>query len=244
MNPIAQELNSIIEQGNPHILEMLSGIGKAIFFPKGILSQSAEAKQKAHKLNATIGIAKEGGRTMRFDSVMDSIRDISPSQSLTYAPSFGIPGLRKIWQDSIYAKNASLNNRPISLPVTTCGITHGVSMFGDIWLDAGDVVILPDMMWGNYNMVLGLRKGARISSYPIFTDQGSFNVDALEKTVRQEARQNRKIAVLLNFPHNPTGYTATKTEGERIAEILIDVARGGGNVVAVTDDSYFGLFYE
>ena len=34
-------------------------MGKALFFPKGILSQSAEAKQKAGKINATIGIAKE-----------------------------------------------------------------------------------------------------------------------------------------------------------------------------------------
>ena len=244
MNPIAQELNHIIETGNPNLLEMLSGLGKALFFPKGILSQSAEAKEKAHRLNATIGIAKEGGHTMHFDSVMETIRDIPPSQSLTYAPSFGIPDLRKVWQDSIYTKNESLAKKPISLPVATCGITHGVSMFADLWLDPGDVVILPDMMWGNYNMVLGLRKGARIRSYPIFTDQGGFNVDALEKAVREEASQNSKIAVLLNFPNNPTGYTATKAEGDRITEILIDVARGGTNVIAVTDDSYFGLFYE
>ena len=119
MNSIAQELNHTIETGNPHILEMLSGIGKALFFPKGILSQSAEAKEKAHKLNATIGIAKEGGHTMRFDSIMETIRDIPASQSLTYAPSFGIPDLRKVWQDSIYAKNESLAKKPISLPVAT-----------------------------------------------------------------------------------------------------------------------------
>jgi aspartate/methionine/tyrosine aminotransferase len=244
MNPIAQELNQTIEAGNPHILEMLSDIGKALFFPKGILSQSAEAKEKAYRLNATIGIAKECGHTMRFDSVMDSIKDIPPSQSLTYAPSFGIPGLRKVWQDAIYSKNASLSGKPISLPVATCGITHGISMFADLWLNPGDVVILPDMMWGNYNMVLGLRKGARIRSYPIFTEQGAFNVEALEETVRDEAGRNSKIAVLLNFPHNPTGYTATKAEGARIAEILTDVARGGTHVLAVTDDSYFGLFYE
>ena len=59
MNPIAQDLNRIIEQGNPHLLEMLSDVGKNLFFPKGILSQSAEAKEKAYKLNATIGIATE-----------------------------------------------------------------------------------------------------------------------------------------------------------------------------------------
>ncbi|MBW2239619.1 MAG: hypothetical protein JRF39_11425, partial [Deltaproteobacteria bacterium] len=61
MNPIAQSLNQIIEKGNPYLMEMLSDVGKNLFFPKGILSQSAEAKEKAHKLNATIGIATEQG---------------------------------------------------------------------------------------------------------------------------------------------------------------------------------------
>jgi len=50
--------------------------------------------------------------------------------------------------------------------------------------------------------------------------------------------------VLLNFPHNSTGYTATQQEGDQIVGILTDVANSGNNVLAVTDDSYFGLFYE
>ena len=52
MNPLAKELNETIEKGNPHLMEMMSDIGKKLFFPKGILTQSAEAKEKAHKLNA------------------------------------------------------------------------------------------------------------------------------------------------------------------------------------------------
>ena len=98
MNPLAEELNQVLEQGNPNIVQMLSSIGRNLFFPKGILSQSAEAKKKAHRINATIGIAKENGHTMRFDSVMDSINGIAASQSLTYAPSYGIPALRKRWR--------------------------------------------------------------------------------------------------------------------------------------------------
>jgi len=59
MNPLATELNDIIRKANPDIYEMLSNVGKHLFFPKGILSQSAEAKEKAHKFNATIGMATE-----------------------------------------------------------------------------------------------------------------------------------------------------------------------------------------
>lgn len=244
MNPIAHSLNQIIESGNPHLMEMLSDMGKNLFFPKGILSQSAEAKEKAYKLNATIGIATEKGRTMYFPSVMDSICNIRPKESITYAPSFGIPALRKAWQDSLFIKNPSLAGKIISLPVTTCGITHAISMFADMWLNPGDVIILPDMMWGNYNMILNVKKGAAIRHFPLFSSEGKFNLKAFEDTIRAEAEKQDKITVLLNFPNNPTGYSVTVEEGERIVEILASVADTDKNVIAVTDDSYFGLFYE
>lgn len=244
MNPIAQSLNQVIEKGNPYLMEMLSDVGKNLFFPKGILSQSAEAKEKAHKLNATIGIATEKGRTMIFPSVMDSICGIRPAASLTYAPSFGIPALRKIWLDSLFIKNPSLSGKSVSLPVVTCGITHAISTFADVWLDPNDVVVLPDMMWGNYNMALNVKKGAVIRHYPMFSENGGLNLEAFEETIKAEAKKRDKISVLLNFPNNPTGYTATVEEGERIVEILTSVADEGTNVIAVMDDAYFGLFYE
>ena len=244
MNPLAAELNQVVQTESPHVMQMLASVGKQLFFPKGILSQGAEAKQKAYKLNATIGIATQADDIMYFDSVMTSIKDIPARDSLTYAPSFGIPELRKVWKDSIYDKNPSLKGKSISLPVVTSGITHGVSVFSDLWIDPGDVVILPEMMWGNYNMIFSVRKGARIRTHKTFTDSGGYNIEALKEAVADEAKQNKKITVLLNFPHNPSGYTATDAEGNQIVSILTETAQSGTHVMAVCDDSYFGLFYE
>lgn len=244
MNIIAQELNQVIQNGNPNLMSMMSEVGKNLFFPKGILSQSAEAKEKAHKINATIGIAKEGNATMALPSVMANISGLTAEQSLTYAPSYGIPALRKIWQDAIYEKNPSLAGKEISLPVVTSGITHGISVFADVWVDPGDVVILPDMFWGNYNMILSVRKKATIKHYKIFTESGGYNTDAFEGRVKEEAKTNDKIIVLLNFPQNPTGYTLTEKEADRIVAVLTEVAESGTNVVVVADDAYFGLFFE
>ncbi|MDP2645171.1 MAG: aminotransferase class I/II-fold pyridoxal phosphate-dependent enzyme [Desulfobacterales bacterium] len=244
MNPLAKELNQVIEKGNPHVLEMLSGMGKNLYFPRGILSQSAEAGAKAFKLNATIGIATEAGHTMHFPSVMDMICGIKPEESLTYAPSFGLLALRKAWQKAMPGKNPSLSNNIVSLPVVTCGITHAISVFSDLWIDPADVVLLPHMMWDNYDLTLVLRRGAKISEYSLFTETGGFDLQAFEDKVRQEARTHPKIIVLLNFPHNPTGYTVTEEEGDSIVDILKDVASKGTNVVAAVDDAYFGLFYE
>ncbi len=87
MNTIAKELNARISQANPHILDMLSSMGKALFFPKGILSQSAEAKVKAHQINATIGIAKQGGHVLALPAVTRYVSGIDPDDYLPYAPS-------------------------------------------------------------------------------------------------------------------------------------------------------------
>ncbi|MBI9086616.1 MAG: aminotransferase class I/II-fold pyridoxal phosphate-dependent enzyme [Desulfobacterales bacterium] len=243
MNPLAEELNEIIENTSADLMAMLSGVGKNLFFPKGILSQGAEAKQKAYRLNATVGIATETGHTMRLDCVASAICDIPPSQSLTYAPSFGIAGLRHAWKAEMFEKNPSLAGKSISLPVVTCGITHAISLFADLFIDPGDVVILPDMFWGNYSLILAVRKEARLCHYNLFSEAGGFDLDAFESRILAEAQQSDKITVLLNFPQNPSGYSVTEAEGDRIVEILARVAEAGTRVLVVTDDAYFGLFY-
>ncbi|MCD4741917.1 MAG: aminotransferase class I/II-fold pyridoxal phosphate-dependent enzyme [Desulfobacteraceae bacterium] len=245
MNKIAEGLNRIIQTSNPYIYDMLSNIGKELFFPKGILSQSAEAKEKANKINATIGIAKQGNSVMSLTSVTNSVNEIEPDQYLPYASSFGLPELREKWKEGLFYKNESLAGKNISLPVVTCGITHAVSTFADLWTDPGDTVILPDMMWGNYNMTFGVRKGVKVKQYITF-DSGltSYNIDSFEKMVRQEAESSDKIIIILNFPHNPTGYSLSVKEGKRVAEILKDIAQKGTNIIVACDDAYFGLFYE
>ena len=244
MNPIAEELNEIIIAGNEHIYEMLSHVGKNLFFPKGILSQGAEAKEKAHKFNATIGMATEKGRTMHLPSVMAMLNALRPKEALTYAPSFGIMPLRQTWQDELFRKNPSLKGKEISLPVVTNALTHGLSVLSDMWVDPDDTIILPDKMWGNYNLIFAVRRGGRIVHYPLFDNRGKFNLKGFETCVNTEAESRKKIIPILNFPNNPTGYTVTPEDADEIAGILTSTARGGTNVLAIMDDAYFGLFYE
>ena len=245
INPIAQELNAIIKNGNPHLMEMFSKTGRRLFFPKGILTQSAEARQKAYdKFNATIGIATEDLHTMCLPSVMSYISGIRSSDALTYAPSFGIFALRQMWKEAMYEKNPSLKGKTISQPVVTNGITHGLSVFSDMFIDPDDVLIFPDKLWGNNYLVMSVRGDGHISQYPMFSEQGGFNLEGFEARVREEAHNNYKVVVFLNFPNNPTGYTINEEEADRIASILTAVAEEGTNVIAVTDDAYFGLCYE
>lgn len=243
MHPLAQELNETLKRGNPAFLDSLAGFGQEIFFPKGILTQSAEAKTKAHRFNATIGTAREKGSVMHLRSVMDRFSGLTPDEALNYAPSYGVAALRKIWAAEMLKKNPGLAGRKMSLPVVTAGLTHGLSVAADMFIGPGDVIVMPDKLWGNYRLIFELRKGSKIKTFPLYDKDGGFNIRGYEEALKKEAASGRLIT-LLNFPNNPTGYTPTVTEMKRIAEVLIKTAESGTRVVALSDDAYFGLFYE
>ena len=65
----------------------------------------------------------------------------------------------------------------------TGGVTHGLSIVGDLFVDAGDTVLLPDKLWGNYNLTYGVRRKAGISKYTFFNDRGGFDVAGFRRTL-------------------------------------------------------------
>ena len=238
-NPLAEQANAELSANGCKVLSMLSERGKAIFFPrKGILGQGAEAK--GSEINATIGTALEDdGSPLVLDCVLKSLN--LPKTSFLYAPSFGNPDLRKAWKDQIVRKNPTLATKEFSNPVVTCALTHAISCAGYMFLDAGDEVIIPDLYWDNYELVFVNSCGAKIKTFNTFKN-GGFDTEAL-KTALAESKSDKKV-VLLNFPNNPTGYTATEKEAVEIAKILTNCAAAGNKVVALLDDAYFGLVYE
>ncbi|ABA88890.1 amino acid aminotransferase, putative [Syntrophotalea carbinolica DSM 2380] len=244
MNPLAIALNKQLEAENPAALDLLSRLGKNLFFPKGILTQSAEAKTKAHKFNATIGIATENGEPMYLPCIHKKLDAFKPSDLYGYAPPAGKPELRQLWRDKMLRDNPSLGGKSFGTPVVTNALTHGLSIVADLFVEQGDQVIMADMMWGNYNLTFGVRRGGEICKYATFTEDGAYNIEAFRKVLHDAATKHGKAVVVLNFPNNPSGYTPSVAEGEAIVEVLRQEAENGCNIVAVTDDAYFGLFYK
>ncbi|MUG22109.1 aminotransferase class I/II-fold pyridoxal phosphate-dependent enzyme [Paenibacillus macerans] len=244
MNPLAEQLNENIKSGNSHVYDMLSGLGKEIYFPKeGILSQSAEASAQAKKYNATIGIATESGGPMHLAAIQDTLSAYKPQDLYPYAPPAGKPELRKVWRAKMLQENPSLAGKSFGNPIATNALTHGLSIVADLFADEGDAVIFPDKNWENYELTFGIRRHARIVNFPLFTDEMTFNSAGLKEALLAQ-KDKGKAVVILNFPNNPTGYTPGAKEGGEIVDAIQAAAEAGINVVVVTDDAYFGLFFE
>lgn len=246
LNPLAQELNKEIRNCNESVYQMLSEFGKRVFFPKGIVSQSGEAKKQATRFNATIGIATENGKAMMLECFNDLISpNIESHKILPYAPSDGVLGLRQSWQAHQQRQNPGM--RKATLPVVCSGLTHGLSLVGDLFLDEGgsDTVILPKLFWGNYKLIWQIKKTANIVSYELF-DKGlnHFNFNDFAEAITKYSSNKKKTMLLFNFPQNPTGYSLKKHEAKQIEDFLLEQAKQGKKFITVCDDAYWGLTYE
>lgn len=244
MNPLAKELNDIIASENPVVLDMLSELGKNLYFPKGILTQSAEAKEKAHKYNATIGIATEKGGPMYLDCIYEPLKSFKASDLFPYAPATGRPDLRKKWREKQIEENPSMKGKFFGTPIVTNALTHGLSIVADMFVDKGDYVLLPDMFWGNYRLTFNTRCGGEVVTFNTFTPQGGFDVDSMLAKAKELGEKKGKVLLILNFPNNPSGYMPTVDEGQKMADGLVSLAESGIKLIVVTDDAYFGLFFE
>ena len=240
MNELAVELNRALE--GTVVAALFSDFGRRIYFPKGIVAQSAEAGKQAHRLNATIGIATSAGQAMHLAAIRDRFLGLTPNEIFAYAPTAGAPALREAWKKEMLDKNPALGGKLFSLPTVVAGLTHGIAVAAELFAGKGDAVLMPDMCWDNYRLIFEDRLQCRVQTFPFYTGSGGLAVDALRAGL--EGLGTARAVVLLNFPNNPTGYSPSPAEARAILEALAGRARAGQKILALFDDAYFGLFYE
>jgi aspartate/methionine/tyrosine aminotransferase len=241
MNPLAIKLNNKLE--GTAALELLSALGKRFFFPKGIVAQSVEASKYAHRYNATIGMARYRGKPLHLPTIRKLIPELDTEEIFSYASTPGILELRELWKKNMEKKNPDLTGKPTSLPLVVAGITTGISVAANLFVDKGDIIIIPDMFWGNYRLILEGKKEGTIISVPFYNEEGKLNLCKLEETIYNNASKG-KLVLLFNFPNNPTGYSPLNDEIPPLVSMLKKAADTGLKLLIITDDSYFGLFFE
>lgn len=240
INPLAQELNDTLKGTTPG--ELLSDVGTRLYFPKGIIAQSAEAKKLGKTANGTIGTTVVEGKPIMLPSIKKYVPDLTSSELVGYAPTAGNPDLRAMWKESIIRKNPLLKDKKFSLPVVVPGLTAGISYLADLFLDETKPLVAADPSWDNYVLIAEARRNAKFVQFKMFKD-GKFNIEGLKETMQKQA-ESGSVRILLNFPQNPSGYSPTSGEAKQLVSIVKEIAEKGAKVMVWCDDAYFGLNYE
>ena len=234
MNKLAIGLNKALGSA----AEFLSKAGKRMYFPYGgILGQSGEAK--GCEINATIGMAfEEDGSPLVMKCFGDNLK--LDKKAFLYAGSFGLPKLREQWKEMEFKKNPSLKGVKFSNPVVTNALTHGIRIVAELFADTADELVCPDLFWDNYELIFQDAVGCKVRHFNTFK-KGAFDAEEMKKAL---LAPGQKKILILNFPNNPTGYTATIEDAKKIVAAVKAAAKAGKKIVIVCDDAYFGLVYE
>ena len=234
MNKLAQGLNKTLGSA----AEFLSDEGRRMYFPYGgILGQGGEAK--GCDINATIGMAFEEDGSPLVMPCFGKNTNLNKTAFL-YAGSFGLLKLREQWKQMELRKNPSLKGVKFSMPVVTNALTHGIRIVAELFAGRQDELVAPDLFWDNYELIFQEAVGCKVRHFNTFK-KGAFDAEAMKKAL---LAPGKKKILILNFPNNPTGYTATVADAKKIVSAVRAAAKTGKKIVVILDDAYFGLVYE
>lgn len=120
-----------------------------------------------------------------------------------YSSSKGIPGLRKA-QASYYGRRFGVKLNPDTQVVATLGSKEGFANMAQAITAPGDVVLVPNPTYPIHAFGF-IMSGGVVRSMPAEPDENFLR--ALDRAVRHSIP--KPIALILNYPSNPTAYTAT-----------------------------------
>jgi aspartate/methionine/tyrosine aminotransferase len=149
-----------------------------------------------------------------------------------YVSSRGVPELREAIAEKLWSEN-NIKADPEREILVTPGAIHAVFAAAQAVINAGDEVIIPDPCWVAYPGCVALSGGIVVMAP---CQKGSLEIDV--ERLREAITPKTKL-LILNYPSNPTGTTATLDQLERIAHIAIE-----HNLLVLSDEVYEKILYD
>ena len=197
-----------------------------IFAANAMAVADAAAIGAENVTNGTIGaIMDDDSKLVCLPTVEAVFRNLPITEIIAYAPIAGTADYLEKVQVAAFGKY-----RPDGYPsaVATTGGTGGIHHAIWNYTEAGDTVITSDWYWGAYK-VLCLDMQRKLDTYKMLTEDGKFNLPALEAKVAEVLANQNSIMVIINTPaHNPTGYSLTRDDMAQVVSMLKKVTEESG----------------
>lgn len=208
-----------------------------IFGASAAANRAVQEVGNAKVTNATIGALLDDNEKLVCLPTIEKVwRELPMNEVINYAPIAGLPEFLNAAIELSFA-----DNRPeaYAKAVATSGgsgvIHHTVWNYTEI----GDTVLTSDWYWGPYKVLCedALRK---LDTYTLFDEKQNFNIQAFESKVKSLLEKQDNLVVLLNTPaHNPTGYSLTDSEWDKVIDLCKDCASNlSKRIILLIDIAY------
>ena len=187
-------------------------------------------------INATIGsLLDDNGRLVVLSSVDKVFRTLNPQDYADYAPIRGIPAFAEAVKKAAFGSYEPKGSvEAVATPGGTGSLRNVISNYSS----PGDKIITSDWHWAPYNTIAG-EIGRSVEVFELFTQDRKFNAQSLKAKVTELLALQESLVIILNTPaHNPTGYSLTLEDWDKVTEILTEAAAGGKAIALVVDAAY------
>ena len=187
-------------------------------------------------INATIGsLLDDDGELVVLSSVDEVFKHLSPKDYADYAPIGGIAPFREAVQKAAFGSHKPEGFiEAVATPGGTGSLRNVISNYSD----GGDKVLTSDWHWAPYNTIAG-EIGRSIETFEFFTEDGRFNAEALNDKATELLAKQESLVIILNTPaHNPTGYSLTLGDWDKVIDELCEAAECGKAIALVIDAAY------
>ena len=205
----------------------------------GISSRAKAAiaeKGKDNVISGTIGaLLDDDGKLVVLQSVDEVFRSLKPVDYAEYAPIGGTQPFREAVKKAAFGANVPEGFiEAVATPGGTGSIRNVISNYSE----PGDKVLTSDWHWAPYGTISG-EIGRSIATFELFTEDGKFNADSFYAASSELLAKQNSLVIILNTPaHNPTGYSLTDEDWDKVIDILTEEAKCGKAIALLVDSAY------
>lgn len=193
---------------------------------ENVLQVSAAAREakKNNKdvINATAGsYYTEDGNIKVFEPVKNHFENPNYNQHLSYASVGCSANLKKAIFEWVLGENNLETYKDYYQDATpTPGGTGAISMALATYLEEGEGILLPNLMWPAYVQIANNIK-VEANYYNLYNEKREFDLNSLEEQIIKSQEKYGKVFIVVNDPcHNPTGFVMSNDEYKGLVALL------------------------
>jgi aromatic-amino-acid transaminase len=187
-------------------------------------------------INATVGaLLDDDGKLAILPTAARAVHDVPPVEWAMYAPIAGTPEFLRAVIDDLLAGTPGLKSTSVAVatPGGSGALRHAIVNF----LERGQSMLTTSWFWAPYRTLCDEAE-RKLETFEMFDAEGGLSVDTLDQALRRLLQAQGRALVVLNDPcHNPTGYSMTADEWERVCECFHHRA-AEGPVTLLVDCAY------
>lgn len=169
-------------------------------------------------INSTLGaLYDDDGKIVTLPSVYDTLENMDRGLIASYAPIAGTEDFQKNVIDLCFGDyKPDAHIRALATPGGTGAVRHGIWSF----VGKSGRVLCPDWYWPPYKLMCD-EFSKEFVTYKLFDKDYNFNTKAFKKAFKKALMEKNRILAIFNTPaNNPTGFSLSLKEWDRVLDIV------------------------